>query len=237
MTVTINGTSGITTPTDTITTSATVAGVNVVAVAPGTSGNILTSNGSAWTSSAPTGSAVPAATAIGQIPFSTDGSTYSAVQKIVQGTSVASTSGTSIDFTSIPSWVKRVTVMFQGVSTSGSSQVIIQLGTAGGIVNTGYLGGASVFTSGILTQNLTSGFSFYFYTNDAAPAVRNGSFSICNFTGNNWTGTGGMALSNAVSSSFTTGIVPIGAALTFIRITTVNGTDTFDAGSINLLWE
>ena len=59
---------------------------------------------------------------------------------IVSGTAVASTSGTSIDFTSIPSWVKRITVMFSGVSVSGTSNMQIQLGDSGGVENTGYLG-------------------------------------------------------------------------------------------------
>ena len=45
---------------------------------------------------------------------------------ITAGTAVASTSGTSIDFTGIPSWVKRITVMFNGVSTNGTSNIQIQ---------------------------------------------------------------------------------------------------------------
>ena len=39
----------------TVTGAATIGGVNAVAVAPGTSGNVLTSTGSAWASSAPAG--------------------------------------------------------------------------------------------------------------------------------------------------------------------------------------
>ena len=49
--------------------------------------------------------------------------------QLVSGTAVASTSGTSIDFTGIPSWVKRITVMFNGVSTSGTSFKQIQIGS------------------------------------------------------------------------------------------------------------
>ncbi len=48
---------------------------------------------------------------------------------ITSGTAVASTSGTSIDFTGIPSWVKRVTILFKGVSISSTSQFLIQLGS------------------------------------------------------------------------------------------------------------
>ena len=64
----------------------------------------------------------------------------SQVEPLVLGTAQASTSGASIDFTSIPSWVKRITVMFSGVSTNGSSNWLVQLGTASGVENTGYLG-------------------------------------------------------------------------------------------------
>ena len=70
-----------------------------------------------------------AVSAVGQIPFSTDGSTLTPTAKIVSGTVQATTSGTSITFSSIPSWVKRITVMFQGVSTSGTSISQIQVGS------------------------------------------------------------------------------------------------------------
>jgi len=59
---------------------------------------------------------------------------------ITSGTAVASTSGTSIDFTSIPSWVKSITVMFSAVSTSGTSDVIVRLGTGGSPETSGYVG-------------------------------------------------------------------------------------------------
>jgi len=59
-----------------------------------------------------------------------------AVLGITSGTAVASTSGTSIDFTGIPSWVKRITVMFDVVSTNGSAIILIQLGDSGGIETT-----------------------------------------------------------------------------------------------------
>ena len=124
-----------------------VAGTTVLTL-PTTSGTVVVGS-----------SAVSAA---GQIPFSTDGSTYTPTAKIVSGTSVASTSGTSIDFTSIPSWVKRITVMFDGVSTNGTSNLQVQIGDSGGIENTGYTAAASgVANSGnlVTAASSTSGFS------------------------------------------------------------------------------
>ena len=85
------------------------------------------------------------------LTLGTDGT----VQGIIsRGTTVASTSGTSIDFTGIPSFVKRITVMLNQVSLSGTSNVCIQLGTSGGVDTAStYVGatqnggGASYFTT------------------------------------------------------------------------------------------
>ena len=149
------------------------------------------------------------------------------------GTAVASTYGTSIDFTSIPSWVKRITVMFNGVSTSGSSNIQIQLGTGSTIyTTTGYLG--SIVANGTTSVQFTAGIGI---NTTAAASVHNGTCVICNVTGNTWAASTMVALSNSASATIGGSSVPLAAALTAVRITTVNGTDTFDAGSINILYE
>jgi len=154
---------------------------------------------------------------------------------IKSGTAVASTSGTSIDFTSIPSWVKRITVMFNGVSTNGSSIVIIQLGTSSGVVNSGYTS-AGVYVAGSTgsSGNVTTGFVT---TNHASGAyVRNGHNLITNINSNNWIHSSTLSTSSG-ELGIGAGSVSLSGTLDRVRITTVNGTDTFDAGSINLLWE
>jgi hypothetical protein len=153
---------------------------------------------------------------------------------IVSGTAQNSTSGTSIDFTGIPSWVKRVTVMWNGVSTSGSSSPLVQLGTSGGVVTSGYGGSSSLIASTVTTQNFTTGFGER--SQDAA-AVRTGSWSITNVSGNIWVCAGVLGRSDGAATSVTGGTVTLGGTLDRVRITTVNGTDTFDAGSINILYE
>jgi hypothetical protein len=209
----------------------------VKVVAPGTSGNVLTSNGTTWISSA--AGTIPTPSAIGQIPFSTDGSTYSATQKIVQGTAVASTSGTSIDFTSIPSWVKRVTVMFNGVSTSGASLVQIQVGS-GSVSSSGYLsycvyaGGASQANGVTATTGLLAD------ATGAATVVRSGHITLTLQSSNTWINSTciGFFSGSAYYSHTGGGASPaLSGALDRIRITTVNGTDTFDAGNINIMYE
>jgi hypothetical protein len=207
----------------------------IVNTAPGASGNVLTSNGTIWTSAAPS---FGVATAIGQVPFSTDGSTFTATQKIVAGTAVASTSGTSIDFTSIPSWVKRVTVMFNGVSTSGTSIVQVQLGS-GSVTTSGYLGGyiQASSASAVTLAGLTTG--FLVGTPTAANATFQGALiiNLLSASANTWADIGNIADSTNQRFWTSSGTVSLSGALDRIRITTVNGTDTFDAGSINLLWE
>ena len=155
------------------------------------------------------------------------------LQRITQGTAVASTSGTSIDFTSLPAWVKKITVMFQGVSTNGGSIVIIQLGTGSTTYTTsGYLGSAA---SNATIANYTTGMATTAARGTAY--VNHGATTITNITGNSWVASGTMGNSDSAIMSYSGSSIALGAALTAVRITTVNGTDTFDAGSINILYE
>lgn len=156
------------------------------------------------------------------------------VSLLTQATSVASTSGTSIDFTGIPSWAKRITVMFNGVSTNGSSQVIIQLGDSGGVETSGYIGAAS-YTAAAATS-WSSGIMWADTSSAVAAYLRHGTFVISNLTSNVWTAFGVTA--NSIGNNFiTSGTKELSATLDRVRITTVNGTDTFDAGTINIIYE
>jgi hypothetical protein len=154
------------------------------------------------------------------------------LQRIVRATAVASTSGTSIDFTGIPAWVERITVMFQNVSSNGSSNFLIQLGDSGGIENTGYLGAGN--TAGSATS-YTTGFGSP-VPNTAASIVQ-GVLTIQNITGNSWVASGAFSRSDAAAAGVTIGSKTLSDVLTQIRLTTVNGTDTFDAGTVNIIYE
>jgi hypothetical protein len=159
-----------------------------------------------------------------------------AILGITSGTAVASTSGTSIDFTGIPSWVKRITVMFNEVSGSGTSNRLIQLGTGSTTYTTsGYLSTANIVnaTNSCNTTSSTAGYIVY---QDNAAYVLSGHMILTNISGNIWVSSYSAKVSS-VSTSNGGGSVILGAALTAVRITTVNGTDTFDAGSINILYE
>jgi hypothetical protein len=162
-----------------------------------------------------------------------DGSNLTTTGVINSGTAVASTSGTSIDFTGIPAGVKRITVMFNGVSTSGTSQILIQIG-AGSVTTTGYTcsGTYTGTTTGMYTT--TSGFL-------AACALSGGdSFrglaTVATLGSNAWVSSGNFGRQDGYQQSHG-GAISLGGTLDRVRITMANGTDTFDAGSINILYE
>lgn len=172
--------------------------------------------------------------AAGQIMASLNGA--AANVPLVQGTSVASTSGANIDFTGIPSWAKRITVMFNGVSTSSTSAVQIQLGTSGGFETTSYVGGATATAAASAGfTSFTSGFVLSFGA-DSAATTRHGAIVISNLSGNIWVCQGTLSSADLVRSSTVSYSKSLGGVLTQVRITTT-GADTFDAGSINILYE
>lgn len=153
---------------------------------------------------------------------------------IISGTAVASTSGTSIDFTSIPSWVKRVTVVFSSVSNSG--QPLIQLGTSGGVVATGYNQGGWYSTAGGGFSSTTTGFALSGSTYSGA-ALWSGSYIFTLVGSNTWAGQGCFFSGGTTIYALCSGSVPLGAALTTIRATSVGAAGTFSAGTINILYE
>jgi len=156
---------------------------------------------------------------------------------VTSGTVVASTSGTSIDFTSFPSYVKRITVALQTVSTNGSSNYLIRIGNTTFTI-TGYASvmnyvnpgansctGTSDATGFILSKDTSAGTSL---TMIGTIVLLSSGFYVFNFVGNGGVGGAGF---------FGSGLLNLGSTLDRIRITTINGTDTFDAGSINIFYE
>ena len=188
------------------------------------------------------GSGVTTSTGTGAVVLGTSPSISGAVMStmassvLTSATAQNSTSGTSIDFTGIPSWVKRITVMFKGVSTSGASIPQIQIGS-GSFVTTGYLGAGFIalnLFSPAIAQNSTG---FLTAGDSDAAYTRHGSLVLINITGNTWVINGTLGQSDALRLQMCGGSLALSGVLDRVRITTVNGTDTFDAGSINILYE
>lgn len=161
----------------------------------------------------------------------------SSVYPLVRTASQATTSGTSIDFTSIPSWAKRITIMFNSVGTNGSSYFLVRVGTSSTPTTTGYssssqqTGGSSDF------QSSTAGFILTLITN---VMVKSGTVTLFNSTGNTWLATHnlyGLYSGSTHYQATGAGIVTLSGALDMVRITTVNGTDAFSTGSISIMYE
>ena len=155
-------------------------------------------------------------------------------QPLTRATAQNSTSGTSVNFASIPSWVKKISVLFSSVSTSGTSNLLIQIGSSS-IVTTGYASGASAIgASSAVSTSATSG--FLITVNEAAAFLKSGMITIANLSGNTWVSSGALGLTTG-GSFISGGNLTLSGVLDQIRITTVNGTDTFDAGIINIIYE
>jgi hypothetical protein len=155
-------------------------------------------------------------------------------------TEQASTSGTSIDFTGIPSGAKKIYVQLIGVSTNGTSNLIVQLGDSGGIESSGYNGSVSGINSsgvGVAGASFSAGF-----------VIANGVIAAGTYSGHvilsledasdfTWACSGVLARTDVATNFFYAGHKATSAALDRVRITTANGSDTFDAGAINIIYE
>jgi hypothetical protein len=126
--------------------------------------------------------------------------------------------------------------MFNGASLSGSSSILIQLGTGSTTyTTTGYVGGGARFgASSVASATFTTGFAL---NNSTAASLIGGNVTITNVTGNTWSASGMCGETSGEFMCMTGGSIALAALLTAVRITTVNGTDTFDAGSINIIYE
>jgi hypothetical protein len=161
---------------------------------------------------------------------------FASRSRLVRGTSVASTSGVSISFTSLPNWVKKITMMINGVRTSDSADILIRLSTGGVFASSGYVSNMQVVQGGVATSgvNNTAGFVI---SNGTSSVITTGTYEFVNNDGNGWIGTGVFAYEHAVVGAYGGGRVTLGGVLDGIRIITANGSDTFDLGSVNIIYE
>lgn len=160
-----------------------------------------------------------------------------AVSALTSGTALVAVTDftTAANFTSIPSWVKRVTVIFEGVSLSGTDHIIVQLGGSGGLETTGYLGASGYAINATTTQSASFTTGFGFFAGDTARVV-SGIMQIDNITGNKWVAGLSGGFSNAAAIASGGGSKTLSATLDRVTVTRT-GTNTFDAGTINIMYE
>jgi hypothetical protein len=155
-------------------------------------------------------------------------------QPFTSATATASTSGTAIDFTGIPSWVKRVSVLFNKVGITGTSNMLVQLGTSGGIQETNYEAQASVVNTSVATLNSTSGFPI---RNVEAAARISGIMTIAGMGSNLWVMSGTLTVIGGVASvQMVAGVIQLSGVLDRVRINAL-AAETFDEGSLNIMYE
>lgn len=157
--------------------------------------------------------------------------------QLVSGTTT-SLSGTSVDFTGIPSWVKQITLVIESLSTNGTAFPTIQIGDSGGVETSGYIsttlacsasntvvGGAS--TSGFFLQSILAA--------DAFSGVI--TLALLDAATNRWNISGILNENGSATLVMVAGTKPLSAAIDRVRFTTSNGTDTFDGGTVNILYQ
>jgi hypothetical protein len=153
---------------------------------------------------------------------------------VTAGTSVVTTSGLVVDFTGFPSWVKQIMVLFDLVSTTGTSPVEIRLGSSGGFGSTTYnsscqhSGSGAFSTTGLIIDS-----------NNGATQSRAGAVIISNINSNTWVSNGSMAMNagTGTSTNANGGRANLSGVLTQLRIITQGGADTFDAGRVNIMYQ
>jgi hypothetical protein len=167
--------------------------------------------------------------------LSVSSSSTPAQTQVNQATSQSAT-GTAVDFTGIPSWVKRITIVFSGVTTNGTSPPLIQIGDSGGPEFASYAGSstASASANTVTGQTFTTGFGLQ--SVDAAASIH-GVMVLANIAANSWVASGAFALAGSASTISCGGSKTLSSTLDRVRITTVSAIDTYDGGTINILFE
>jgi hypothetical protein len=151
---------------------------------------------------------------------------------LISGTVVSPSAVATVDFTGIPSWAKRITVSIINLSTTGTSGISIQLGDSGGIETAGYVcatGNAQTSTTDFPITN----------AGGAAAAVYQGIaiITLVNAATNTWVISSQVARTDVLAILTVSGSKSTSAVLDRVRVKSGNGVETFDAGSVNILYE
>jgi hypothetical protein len=226
------------------------------AVAPGASGNVLTSDGTTWASTAPSSVVDASETAKGIVELATTAEAVTGtdteravtpaglkaatdalnLSAITLGTPANATSGSNVDFGSLPAGIKQITVSFTGVSFSSAVSLAFRLGTGGTPKSTGYYSRYSAVSS---SANTTSGGNsstgFLFAPVALASDEYNGqiTFTLLDASTNTWSCQGIAAASGSANITCTAGTVDLSGTLDIVRI--YGG--TFDgSGKVNIAY-
>ena len=155
---------------------------------------------------------------------------------ITSGTAITLTNQTAPEFTGIPAGVKRITVLFGGVSTNGTNNLLIQVGS-GSYSTSGYTSASGRTNSANNAAMNTNTTGIHILNSSASDSLR-GAVVLYLLTGNTWVGNGNITSDTTLISITIGGTSPaLSGALDRVRVTSVGGTDQFDAGTLNIFYE
>ena len=208
----------------------------VEVLSPGTDGQFLVATASASSGLGWSTQTIPAVATQAQVNGMTATGVYidPSLNTIILSAEASATSA-AVTFGSIPSGVRRISVLLKGISTNGTSNLLLQIGPAGGIVSTGYLAGAGNGGGGFTES--TAGF---IQTSSAmvAASTYHGriALSLESTANNTWVSSGTLYAAGQVMQ-MTAGSISLSGELTQLKLTMVNGTDVFDAGAFAIQYE
>lgn len=153
---------------------------------------------------------------------------------LTRATPQVTTSGTQFDFTGIPAGVKKITIIFDNTSLTAADNILVQIGDAGGIESSGYVSTSGVITNGASSTTTTSTSGYVLFANTNARAIY-GHMTLTNVAGNTWDSSH-VARNETTQVTIGGGGKSLSDTLTQIRITRT-GTDTFDGGQVNIMYE
>lgn len=160
-----------------------------------------------------------------------------AVSGITLTATQATSSGNSKLFTGLPSTVKRVTMLFNQVSTNGTNPLIVTIGPSGGVVTSGYSGGSGYIYNASPASTARTPNGAYIY-----PSGASGLFSgrvvweLADVASNTWVASISGGLDDGANGAMVSGgaSIALSGVLERIQVATAN---TFDFGSVTVTYE
>jgi hypothetical protein len=148
---------------------------------------------------------------------------------------VNTNNGGAVNFTGIPNWVKRITILLDGVSINSTTVPLVRIATSTGFVDSGYVSGGTFLPAGAGAVYHTSTTGFVIPAASAS-AVHSGIIQICNISSNTWIYSYAGVNTGESASSVAGGTKSLSAILDRVRITT-NSANQFQSGAISIMYE
>ena len=153
---------------------------------------------------------------------------------LTRGTAAATTSGTEVDFTTLPSGIRKITLVLDSVSINTTDNVFVRLSTGGTFATTGYESQSMRIQNASTSAAVTDTTQFVIINNDNASRLWTGSFTWHNITGNTWVMSGNCNTDGDARAVVCSGRIALGGTLDGLRMRT---TGTYDGGQINIFYE